>query len=84
VKGSKVSELATFYINQFINCDFQSTWALAMGVIPSNQEALKAFLKDPVSQEIFVPLDENLQIDYNDADVADWTDRWTRTAGKSS
>ena len=84
VKGTSVSELATFYINQFINLDFQSTWAPAMGVIPSNQEALKAFLSDAVAQEMFVPLEENLQIDYNDADVADWTDRWTRTAGKSS
>tara|TARA_A100001037_G_scaffold305710_2_gene346943 strand:+ start:1565 stop:2641 length:1077 start_codon:yes stop_codon:yes gene_type:complete len=84
VKGTKVPELATFYVNQFINYDFQSTWAPAMGVIPSNQEALKAFLADEVSQEMFVPLEENQQIDYNKADIPDWTDRWTRTAGKSN
>lgn len=84
VKGTPVPELATFYVNQFINLDFQSAWAPAMGVIPSNQEALKTFLADEVSQEMFVPLEENLQIDYNKADVPDWTDRWTRTAGKSS
>ena len=84
VKGSKVPEIATFYINQFINLDFQSAWAPAMGVIPSNQEALKAFLEDEVAKEMWVPLEENLQIDYNKADVSDWTDRWTRAAGKSS
>lgn len=84
VKGTPVSELATFYVNQFINYDFQATWAPAMGVIPSNQEALKAFLEDEVSQEMFVPLDENLKVDYSDADVADWTDRWTRTASKAN
>ncbi len=83
VKGTPVPELATFYVNQFINLDFQSAWAPAMGVIPSNQEALKAFLADEVSQEMWVPLEENLQIDYNEADIPDWTDRWTRTAGKS-
>ena len=31
VKGTKVSELATFYVNQFINLDFQSTWATGNG-----------------------------------------------------
>ena len=83
VKDTPVPELATFYIDQFINTDFQSAWAPAMGVIPANQEALKTFLEDEVSQEMFAPLEENLQIDYDKADVPDWTDRWTRTVGKS-
>ena len=82
VKGTKVQELATFYINQFINLDFQSAWAPAMGVIPSSQEAMPAFLSDEVAQEFWMPVEKNLHVDYSNADIPDWTDRWTRAVGK--
>jgi putative spermidine/putrescine transport system substrate-binding protein len=82
VKGTKVPELATFYINQFINKDFQSTWAPAMGVIPASQEAMPAFLSDPVAQEFWLPIEKNLYIDYHEADIPDWTDKWTRAVSK--
>jgi putative spermidine/putrescine transport system substrate-binding protein len=82
VKGTKVPELATFYINQFISTEFQSTWAGASGVIPVSQAAMPSFLSDPVAQEFFVPVNQNLNVDYRDADIPDWTDRWTRTVSK--
>jgi putative spermidine/putrescine transport system substrate-binding protein len=82
VKGTKVPELATFYINQFLNKDFQSTWAPAMGVIPASQEAMPAFLSDPVAQEFWLPVAENLHVDYHEADIPDWTDKWTRAVSK--
>ena len=54
-----------------------------MGVIPVNKQAVSAFTSDAISVSMYkADMSDILRINYSDADVADWTDQWTRSVAK--
>ena len=75
-------EAAHWFINEYLEEDFQLLFATKSGIIPINKGAIKRMADDEVIRDILV-LDEEkianeLRFDYSGVDLSDWTDQWNR------
>ncbi len=86
MKSSKQIEAAHWYINQFIDEDFQFAFATRSGVVPVNKKAIARLAEDPVLKEMLqlakADIDRQLRLDYTKADIGAWTDQWNRSVTK--
>jgi putative spermidine/putrescine transport system substrate-binding protein len=86
MKGSKNADAAHWYINEFLDPEFQFNFAVKTGVVPISQPALARINDVPVLKDMVMtdPADRRnqLRIDYSKAVISDWTDLWGRTVGK--
>ena len=84
IKGTKVPEAANHYINAYLGHDFQNLYAHESGLTPVNVPVLeKLGSDDPVVASMKLLKAEDvakmLVIDYSEADISDWSERWTRS-----
>ncbi len=84
IKNTKVPEAANHYINEYLGPDFQNLYAKKSGLTPVNVPVLeKLGSDDPVVASMKLLKSEDvsrmLVIDYSEADISDWSERWTRS-----
>lgn len=82
----KVVAAAHWFINEYLDTEYQVYFAKEMGVVPVNRDSIPRMGDDPVVKEI-LELDPGklrnfLRIDYTKVKVADWTDQWNRGIAK--
>ncbi len=86
MKSSENTDAANWYINEYLDPEFQLRLATKAGVVPVNKEAIARLEEDPVLAEMLVldpaKLDTQLRIDYSKADIASWNDQWNRAVTK--
>ena len=75
-------EAAHWFINEYLEEDFQLLFATKSGIIPINKGAIKRMADDEVVRDILV-LDEakianELRFDYSGVNLSNWTDQWNR------
>jgi len=85
IKGSKNIEAAQWYINQFLEPEFQYEFAVKTGIVPISGPALARINDVPVLKDMVMtdPAERRnqLRIDYSKATISDWTDLWSRSVG---
>lgn len=83
VKGTPNYDAALWYMNAFIDQEFQTDFAIKSGVVPSNGSSLGSVGEDPLLAEMFEldpdMIGKQLRIDYSTVDISAWTDAWSRT-----
>lgn len=83
MKSSENAEAAHWFINEYLDADFQFEFAVKSGVVPVNKKAIGRLTEDPVLAEFLqtdpADISQQLRVDYSKADVADWTDQWNRS-----
>lgn len=86
MKGSKNAEAAHWYINEFIDPEFQYVFAVTRGVVPVSKPAIARLNDVPVYKDMVMtdPTDRKnqLRIDYSKVTISEWTDLWARTVSK--
>jgi putative spermidine/putrescine transport system substrate-binding protein len=86
MKGSKNAEAAHWYINEFLDPDFQFDFAVKRGVVPISKPALSKIADVPVLKDMVMtdPADRQnqLRIDYSKVNISEWTGLWARTVGE--
>ncbi len=82
MKNSKNVDAAHWYINEYLDEEFQLLFAKKSGIIPLNKGAIARMGEDPVIAEILVldpaEIAKELRIDYSKVNISDWTDQWNR------
>jgi putative spermidine/putrescine transport system substrate-binding protein len=85
-KDPKTIEAAHWWINEFIDADFQVFFAKEQAVVPVNKLALKKIEEDPELSKFIVTNPEKikkfLKLDYQKVDVPKWIDTWNRSITK--
>lgn len=86
LKGTKLKEAAHWYLNEFLDPNFQYDFAVVSGVVPISKPALaRVGQVAGMGQMIFSTPEEiatMLRIDYTKADLSKWSDAWNRTVTK--
>ncbi len=86
MKSSKNAEAAHWFINEYLDEDFQLLFAKKSGITPINRGAIKRMGEDPVIAEILVldpaEIAKELRVDYSKFKISDWTDQWNRSVAK--
>ena len=87
MKGSANIEAAHWYINEYLDPDFQFEFAVLAGVVPISLPALKRISEVPVMRDMTqtdpAAMAKELRIDYSKVNVSDWTDAWNRSVTRS-
>ncbi|MEC9345444.1 MAG: extracellular solute-binding protein [Pseudomonadota bacterium] len=82
LKSSDQAAAATWFINEYIDNDFQYRAALKNGVFPVNQAVIEKLKSDPVFAEMLeldaASIAKQLRVDYTKVSVSDWLDQWNR------
>ena len=82
----KTIEAAHWFMNQYLDGDYQYYFAKQSGVAPVNRKGLAQMAEDPmVSKFMITDLDKLgnfLRIDYNKVDISQWMDQWNRAIAK--
>ncbi len=86
MKNSENAEAAHWFLNEYLDPDYQFEFATSRGVVPVNKTAIERMKDDPVLVEM-VQLDPNdiarqLRLDYSKADISNWIDRWNRSVSQ--
>lgn len=79
---SKNVEAAHWYINQYLEEDFQLLFASKSGITPINKLAIARMDEDPIVAEMLeldpTKIAKQQRLDYSTFDVSKWTDQWNR------
>jgi putative spermidine/putrescine transport system substrate-binding protein len=82
----KVIAAGHWFINEYLDRDYQLYFAKEMGVAPVNRDSIPRMGDDPIVKELLetdpAKLKNFLRIDYTKVKVADWTDQWNRRITK--
>lgn len=85
--GTPNIEAAHWYINEYLDPDFQYSFAALAGVVPISQPALKRIGDVPVMKDMVQTdpsaLVNELRIDYKRVDLSQWLDQWSRSVTRS-
>ncbi len=73
---------AHWFLNAYIDADFQLAFAISTGVVPVNHVAMAKMGEDPVLARM-LELDpkaiaNELRIDYSKVNISDWNEQWNR------
>ena len=86
MKSSENAKAANWFINEYLDADFQFQFAVDSGVVPINKKAQARLAEDPVLNELLEldpeKINMELRIDYSKVNVSDWTDQWSRSVSK--
>ncbi|MCG8358873.1 MAG: extracellular solute-binding protein [Kiloniellales bacterium] len=79
-------DAAHWFINEYLEEDFQLLFATKSGIIPINKGAIERMHEDEVIRDILV-LDQakianELRFDYAGVNLSDWTDQWNRMVAR--
>ena len=79
-------DAAHWFINEYLEEDFQFLFATKSGIIPINKGAIARMHEDEVIRDILV-LDQakianEFRFDYTGVNLSDWTDQWNRMVAK--
>lgn len=82
----KVVEAAHWFMNEYLDAEYQYYFGKKSGVAPVNQEGLKLMADDADVREFLITdpeaLSKFLKIDYQKADISNWMDQWNRMVTK--
>lgn len=82
----KTIEAAHWFMNEYLDGDYQYYFAKQSGVAPVNRKGLAQMAEDPlVSKFMITDLDKLggfLRIDYQKVDISQWMDQWNRAIAK--
>lgn len=85
-KDPKVVDAAHWFINQYLDADYQLYFARENAVGPVNKIAILNMAKEPAITEFLetdpAKLNKYLRIDYKDVKIVDWMDQWNRMITK--
>ncbi len=87
VKGTKNAAAAMFFINAYLDEEFQVAFAKNSGVWPVNKRAVQRLrTEDPVFVALNnieqADIDRMLRVDYKGVNVNNWYDQWNRAVSK--
>lgn len=86
MKSSKIPEAANWFLNEYLDTEFQFTFATNSGVVPVNKKAISRLGEDPLLKELIeldpVKIGGQLRVDYSKVDIAEWTDQWNRSVAQ--
>lgn len=82
----KTIEAAHWFLNQYLDGDYQYYFATQSGVAPVNRKGLERMAQDPMVSK-FVTTDPEklgkfLRIDYTKVDISEWMDQWNRAIAR--
>lgn len=87
LRGTPNLEAAHWYINEYLDPDFQYEFAALAGVVPIARPAVERIGKIPVMKDMVetdpAAMANELRIDYAKVDISDWTDQWNRSVTRS-
>lgn len=82
MKSSKNAEAAHWFINEYLDEDFQLLFAKKSGITPINSKAIARMGEDEVIEEMLelepAVIAKQQRIDYSKFKISDWTDQWNR------
>lgn len=82
VATSKNIEAAHWFLNQYLESNYQLTFAIDEGVVPVNRLAIAKMGENPTFAQMLQLTPElishELRIDYSKANISDWIDAWNR------
>lgn len=86
IKDTPNAAAANWFINEYLDTDFQYEFATKSGVVPVNQAAIARLGDDPLLRDL-LELDPDaiareLRIDYSKVNVSEWTDQWSRSVSQ--
>ena len=80
---AKTIEAAHWFMNEYLDGDYQYYFAKQSGVAPVNRKGLALMAEDElVSKFMITDLDKLggfLRIDYGKVDISQWMDQWNRS-----
>ncbi len=86
LKSSPNAKAANWFLNQYLDADFQYEFAIKSGVVPVNQLAQARLGEDPILKELLVLdpalIKKELRLDYSKVNISDWTDQWSRSVAR--
>lgn len=87
MKGSTVLDAAHWYMNAFLEPDFQYEFAVRTGIVPVSGPALKRIGDVPIMKDMAetdpAKIERQLKIDYAKVNLTDWTDQWNRSVTRT-
>lgn len=87
MKGSPNLEAAHWYMNEFLNPDFQYEFAVKTGIVPIAGPALKRIGEVPIMKDMAetdpARIAKQLKVDYKKVNLTEWIDQWNRTVTRS-
>ncbi len=86
IKGTPNEAAATWFLNQYVDADYQLTFSIVGGVVPVNTKAIERMGEDPVFAKMMQlkpdQMAHQLHIDYTKVNIPDWVDQWNRMVVK--
>ena len=87
VKGTKNPAAAMYFVNAYLDEEFQVGFAKNTGVWPANQKAMKRMrTEDPLFASLnnveSADIDRMLRIDYKGVNINSWYDQWNRAVSR--
>ena len=87
VKGTKNAAAAMYFINAYLDEEFQVSFAKSSGVWPVNKKAMQRLrTEDPVFVALnnieTADIDRMLRVDYKGVNVNNWYDQWNRAVSR--
>jgi len=84
--SSEVSDAANWFINEYLDADFQLLFAEKSGVVPVNRIAISKLDTLPIFPDMMMldptKIENQMRVDYGEADIPAWTDAWNRGIAK--
>ena len=82
LKSSEVRDAASWFMNAYLDPQFQVVYAKKSGVVPTNSQSFSKLKDDPVLvrslQMSPEEIGNQLVIDYSKVNISDWNDQWNR------
>ena len=87
LRGTPQPDASHWYINEYLDPDFQYEFAALAGVVPIAAPAVKRIAQIPVMKDMTqtdpAAMANELRIDYSKVDLSEWTDQWNRSVTRS-